>query len=333
MPSSDYPAVVRQWTLLQSLSNRHYGMTLQEMSDETGVTTRTIRRDLALLQEVGFPVSENHKSDHGRRHWQLDPSAKKISLSFDWEEAMALYFGRRYLDPLAGTMLWQSLNRAFRKIEACLGDRALRHIRKMKGAFHHVQFGTSDYHDKSEIIDQLSLAVEERSMTLLTYHSRSSTEPVTYDVYPYGLVHHRHSLYLIGFSTTHDEIRTFKVDRIERVDSDPLKFQRPVDFDLKKYLADGFGIFHGTGPLTMVRIRFSADVARVVSESQWHASQKLSRQADGSLIAQFELGDLHEITSWILSFGSKAVVIEPEELRESIAEELRQALSQLEMAS
>lgn len=331
MASSDFPQLVRQWTLLQTLASRRYGLTIQEMADETGVSKRTIQRDLVKLRDLGFPLLEQSVSAHGRVHWCLENHAKSPSLNFTWDEAIALHLGQRHLDPLAGTLIWKSVNSAFRKIRACLGEQALRHLEKMRGAFHHTQFGASDYSDKSDVIDNLSLAVEEHWLAAMTYRSLNATEHVEYEIAPYGIVFHRHSLYLIALSNDHAEIRTFKIDRVEEVELTKLQFQLPPDFNLQDHLAPGFGIFHNDGPLKTIRVRFApGSAARVVAEGRWHASQKLEPQPDGSLLAQFDLADLHEITSWILSFGAKATVLDPPELREEIMEELRRSLSQFE---
>lgn len=329
MPSTELTPLVRQWMLLQALANRRHGMTLKEIAAEFEITTRTVHRDLDTLRQVGFPISEKEISSHGRKHWQLTPESNGMRLSFAWDEVIALYLGRRHFDPLAGTVLWDSIHNAFRKIKSCIGETALRHLEKMSDAFHHTHFGAGDYRDKSEIIDQLMFAIEERRQTLLTYHSLSSTEPFTYEVSPYGIVFHHNSLYLVAFSSDHQEIRHFKVDRIELADPQGLKFPKPGDFNLQDHLSGSFGIFQGDGRNHRVRIRFAADVVRIVEESKWHHSQELSRQADGTLLAEFELGDLTEIASWILSFGSKAVVLEPEELRERILEEAESIVSAL----
>ena len=61
-------------------------------------------------------------------------------------------------------------------------------------------------------------------------------------------------------------------------------------------------------------------------ESHWHKSQKLTAQKDGSLIAEFQLTDTQEIKRWIMSFGRHAIVLEPVDLRNAIAEEARATL-------
>jgi predicted DNA-binding transcriptional regulator YafY len=75
-----------------------------------------------------------------------------------------------------------------------------------------------------------------------------------------------------------------------------------------------------------VKIKFLPAAARYVLESQWHDSQKLTKQRDGSLLAEFHLSDTEEIKRWVYSFGSSAIVLEPESLRAQMAQELAATL-------
>ena len=49
-----------------------------------------------------------------------------------------------------------------------------------------------------------------------------------------------------------------------------------------------------------------------------------ARKKTAAYVAEFRLGDTEEIKRWILSFGRHAEVIEPEELRGEIGEEVEQ---------
>ncbi len=327
---SDATPLVRQWLLLRALSARRNGLTVREMADESGVGLRTIRRDLELLRQLGFPLAEE-TSTHGRKHWRLGSDTQSPPLHFTWDEAIALYLGRRHLEPLAGTQFWTSAQSSFRKIRATLGEPALRYLEKMAAAFHHTAFGAADYSRKAEIIDGLMVAIEDQRVAFITYQSLQSTEPVTYDVHPYGIVFHRQSLYLVAHAVLHDEVRHYKVDRIDAVELQRFPFSRPAEFDLQKHLADSFGIFRGDGQGVTVRVRFAAEVARYVEESRWHHSQRLRREEDGSLVAEFVLGDTNEIKRWILSFGTNAVVLRPKQLREEILADLREMAGMYEV--
>ncbi len=324
---SEKTPLVRQWMLLRALSARHYGATVKEMALEMGVSEKTIRRDLETFQTAGFPLEEI-TCERGLKKWRIDPAKTQPALTFAFDEAVALYLSRRLMEPLAGTPFWDASQRAFKKIRASLGAEALKYIDRFAGMFCQTMVGTSDYSKKAEIIDELMLGIEDRKAVFITYQSLQATEAVTYDIYPLGLVYHRGSLYLVGWAPEHEEIRHWKVNRIEDAEVTEFPFQCPEGFDLRDHLARSFGVYQGDGEGDFcVKVRFSPQVARYVSESTWHASQQLTAQKDGSLLAEFRLGTTEEVKRWLLGFGRHAVVLEPEELREEIVEELKALLS------
>jgi len=72
-------------------------------------------------------------------------------------------------------------------------------------------------------------------------------------------------------------------------------------------------------------IRFEGYAARVVAERLWHSTQAIRKlKPDGSVIEfQADLSGLEEITRWVLSWGSKAKVLGPPELKKRVREELQ----------
>jgi proteasome accessory factor B len=312
--------IVRQWLVLRQLGARRLGVGVQELARDLGVNEKTIRRDLVTLASVGFPLAET-TVEHGRKLWRLADGAAVPGLSFALDEALALYLGRRLLEPLAGTFFWQAAQNAFRKIRASLGQPALNYLDRMAGRLHHTAVGASDYSARGELIDQLVRGVEERRATMIHYRSLRATEPVEHEVHPLGLVHHRGALYLVAFSRDHGEVRHFKLDRVAEAHVGEFPFEPPADFDLQAHLAGSWGVYGATGDVR-VRARFQAAAARYVEEGRWHASQRLSPERDGSLVAEFRLSGTEEIKRWLLSFGQQVEVLEPAELREEIVDEL-----------
>jgi len=323
--------LIRQWLLLRRLSGQRYGMTLEEMADEAGVSSRTIRRDLRAFERAGFPLVERVE-EQGLKRWRLDGQSKLPELTFTFDQAASLYLGRHLMEPLAGTLFWSSSQQAFQKIRAMLGTDVLAYLDTFRAAFHQTAVGTSDYTKKADLIDQLMVGIEDQKAVFITYRSLRATEPVTYDVHPYGLAFHRGSLYLVGWAPEHDKIRHLKVDRLSDAEATLVPFHRPEDFDLQEHLAASFGIYRGDGEVR-VKVRFSSTVSRYVEESNWHPSQKLTSEPDGSLTATFRLDGTREIKAWILGFGRHAEVLEPEELREEMREELAMAAAQYGQAS
>jgi predicted DNA-binding transcriptional regulator YafY len=74
-----------------------------------------------------------------------------------------------------------------------------------------------------------------------------------------------------------------------------------------------------------ISIRFEGYAARVVGERMWHTTQAIRKlKPDGSVIEfQATLSGLEEITRWVLSWGSKAKVLGPLELKKRIEAEVK----------
>ncbi len=305
--------LIRQWRLLAALGARHGGCFVDDLAREHQCSDRTVRRDLLVLRRAGFPLEES-LGDHGRKQWTIAAPPSLPALQLNWMEAISLYLGWRFMQPLAGTRFGTSLTAAIAKIRSTLGTMPAAYLNRMAGAFH-VTDDRVDYSGKAELLDQLTGAIEERRIVQLTYQSERATEPVTRDVYPVGWVFHNSAAYLVADAPDHGERRLYKLDRVETAHVTKLQFTKPAEFSPGEYLAGALGVFRGgNGQPQAIRVRFHSPVARYVKERRWHASQVLTPQSDGSLVAEFHLTALAEMKSWLLSFGQQALVLEPPEL-------------------
>lgn len=315
--------LVRQWKLLQLLEVSRMGRSIHELVSQTEVSEKTIRRDLKVLQTV-FHITERVDNSRQRR-WCMEPIADQ--LGFNLTELLSLHFSRQFLEPLVGTPFWEGNRSVFRKIKGALGEKGLRYVEKLSAGIHVTVVGSGNYEQRGQLIDDLMVAIEDRKVALIVYQSMQATEPVEQEVYPLGLIHHRGSLYLIAWSSRREEVRNFKVDRIDDVDVQNLKYTVPADFDLSDWLSKSFGVWRsGNENLQTIRIHFAKESARYVQESTWHESQRFEPQPDGTVIAEFQLPDIEEILKWILSFGSNATALEPPALVERINNEVQEML-------
>jgi predicted DNA-binding transcriptional regulator YafY len=66
----DESVLARQWRLLKLLTFAPKGFTVKELVAVSGVSEKTIRRDLVFLKEVGFDVSETVE-EFGRKLWRI----------------------------------------------------------------------------------------------------------------------------------------------------------------------------------------------------------------------------------------------------------------------
>jgi predicted DNA-binding transcriptional regulator YafY len=99
----------------------------------------------------------------------------------------------------------------------------------------------------------------------------------------------------------------------------PETYQIPEEFDVNKYLAGAWGIFHSGEPVE-VRLRFYPPAAARVKESIWHPSQALSDGPKGSVNMTVTVTGTVEITPWILGWGDAVEILAPQDLRKKIAD-------------
>lgn len=93
-------------------------------------------------------------------------------------------------------------------------------------------------------------------------------------------------------------------------------FEVPEEFDFEEFMRPNFGVFQGEA--VKVQIWFAPDATGYINEKTWHDTQHIVLQKDGSIIFEAEVAGTQEIKFWVMSWGSKAEVLEPQSLREEI---------------
>ncbi len=244
MNDHDDLQVIRQWIILRTLTARRHGMSIRELAEERGVDQKTIRRDLDKLRSIGFGLVETD-GERGRKRWSLSGKDGLPLLQFTFDEAVALSLARPFLEPLAGTELWEACHRALRKVRATLSEEALAHFVKLQGVYHFTKHGFGSYESKAEFIDQLTVAIEDSKAIALSYQSQHATEPATREVHPCKLVSHKGWLYLLAFAPEHKRVCRYKVDRMHGVELTSTAFVKPSELEIASCLAGSFGIFDG----------------------------------------------------------------------------------------
>src|SRR5205085_10769577 len=79
------------------------------------------------------------------------------------------------------------------------------------------------------------------------------------------------TVYVIGAIMPRGELRTFKLERIERAALLDETFEAPADFDGHALLGRAWAVMYGEeGKLVTVRLRFTQAVRRRVRETLWH---------------------------------------------------------------
>jgi predicted DNA-binding transcriptional regulator YafY len=317
--------VIRQWRLLKRIEAGRFTST-RDLAKEHEVTERTIRRDIEALQESGFPLYD--EIVQGKKVWRVvEGSRQRVTQSFSLAELVALYFGKNLIGFLAGAPFQQDLESAFEKIREALPPRSLPYLARIQSLFVARAEAPKDYSRKREVVAALIDATLHQRCAVLQYFSFSSRQRKRYTVDPYRVVYYHGGLYLYARVEEYGEVRTFAVERIERIDVLEREFEMPADLDVSEYARGAFGITGGK-PET-VELVFEREMTEYVRERLWHESQVLEERPDGSLLLRMHVAPNRELRSWLKGFLPHVSVLRPAALRDKLIEDARQALVRL----
>ncbi len=319
--SRDKP-VLRALRLLSLIERNSNGLRVTDMAEQLGANARAIYRDLQVLDELHVPL---YPDKNGRESfWKVDPDYRnRLSVPFSLSELLSLYLAQDSIRPLDGTVFHDSLQSLFEKIWAVLPKPLFRQMVGLRNSFLSGIPAQKNYGDYREFVKVIQEAIEGRKVLQLLYHPRDQA-PAERRLNPYAVHLHNGSLYVIGHCHLRRDIRTFVVDRMQKIKQTEDSFVMPPDFSLESYLRHSFGMF--TEELVRVKVRFHKSLTRYLLERRWHPSQKNKKLKDGSLELIFEVAGTKEIKTWIMGFGSVAKVLEPAALVTEIKDDLGKAL-------
>ncbi|GAM09861.1 HTH domain protein [Geobacter sp. OR-1] len=313
-PAKRYSQAGRVHDIIRLIEARH-GMTVEELVEETGVTRRTIHRDMNVIHEAGYPLVSEWQN--GQKSYRFLTRFKDVPpVSFTLQELATMYFLRSQSEIFHGTPFAEELEGIFRKVRSVLPPRFAAHLERIAGAAIPLFQGRHDYTGHAETIKQVRDALVHQNRLTVSYRASGREHADTYLVDPYTLAFYKGGLYLIAYAHNRGAFRTFAMERISSVTMERERFELPDDYQPEGRLRDAFGIV--AEDAMAVRIRFSPVVADSVKGRIWHPSQKFTDTKDGGVELTFSAGGKLEIASWVLSYGEHAEVLAPVELRDML---------------
>ena len=310
--------LARQWRIIQTLISSRHGKSVSDLAQDLNCHTRTVYRDLEALQAAGFPVYTDKVE--GKNVWSLLDTAKhSIPIPFSLPELMALYFSRGMMGVLKDTVFYDSLVSLFDKIKTTLPEEYIEYLGQIEKSLAVRTKPYKQYGQLRSIIDQVSDAAIQKKYVEIDYYTMSRKTKTRRKVAPYKIWFFDGTFYLIGNCGLREDVRIFAMDRIKSIEQTDESFEMPDDFNVDEFMKSSFGVFHGEP--VRVRVWFAADIAEYIREKIWHETQNIESLPDGAIIFEAEVAGIAEIKFWILKWGAKARVIEPESLREAIRAE------------
>ena len=206
-------------SLLQT--HRHWSGT--ELAQRLNVTTRTIRRDVDRLRELGYPVAAAAGSDGGYR---LEAGRQLPPLLLDDEEAVAIAVGLRTAATGAVSGIEEASVRALAKLEQVLPTRLRRRLSAMNTYM--VPLVSGDASVDPEHLAVIALACRDHERLRFKYSAHDGTVSRR-NAEPHRLVSAGRRWYLVAWDCDREAWRTFRVDRLEQLQPTAVRFrERPL---------------------------------------------------------------------------------------------------------
>ena len=270
-------------------------VTAPELAERFEVSRRTIQRDVESLCRAGIPIATAQGAGGGisiMEGYRVDRTVLTTP------EMQAILAGLRSLDSVSGTRRYAQL---MEKLAAGTGG-------LVPGGTHMLIDLSSWY--KTSLPPKIELiqdTIEQHRTICFTYFSPKGESVRT--VEPCYLVFHWSTWYVWGWCQMREDFRMFKLNRMTKLTtgepfdprSAPLPDLEPEQIFPIKYQVTV--LFHPSCRWRLVE-EYGADCFTV--------------ELDGRLRFTGGFPDADSVLSWVLTFGDKAELLEPEELRERL---------------
>ena len=273
-------------------------VTAPELAELFEVSRRTINRDIETLCYAGIPIRTKQGAGGGiyiARGYRID---RTVLTSKDMQTILA---GLRSLDSVSGSSYYGQL---MEKLQTGSSD--------LLSGKDSMLIDLSSWYRES-LAPKIALiqdAIESRHLLKFDYYAPSGESRRTIE--PYYVVFKWSSWYVWGWCRKRKEFRLFKLNRMDGVNMSDKSFECrevPVpDLSNEKIFTGGI----------KVKALFEPDVKwRLIEE---FGPKCFEEMKDGKLLFTAEYTDMDNLISWMLTFGDKAEVIEPKEVRTKLLE-------------
>ena len=274
--------------------------TAPELAQLFEVSRRTINRDIETLSKAGVPIMTLQGSGGGISIMDGYRVDRTILTSKDMRTILA---GLRSLDSVSGSSYYSQL---MEKLE--IGSS------RLVSGKDSVLIDLSSWYRNALApkIETIQQAIEDRHLLSFRYFAPSGESERLIE--PYYLIFRWSNWYVWGWCSTREDFRLFKLNRMIGILETEKEFicreVTPPDLDDEK-------IFPGE---VKVKALFDPDVKwRLVDE---FGPDSFTETKDGRILFTSDFLDPESLLTWFMTFGEKAEVIEPADLREKMRDRI-----------
>lgn len=229
-----YHPTTRVLAVLELLQT-HGRLSGADMSSRLGVDARTLRRYIVTLEEIGIPIT-TERGRHGG--YALMPGFKLPPMMFNDDEALALSVGLLAARSLGFSEAAPAVASAQAKLERIMPARLKQRVRAVDDTVRLDMVRVTAPASNDALVTLSSAALAQQRVFLAYRAPDGKQSEREFD--PYGLAFSGGCWYVLGMCHLRKSMRSFRLDRILKVEARSTAFARPAGFDALRHLRQAF---------------------------------------------------------------------------------------------
>ena len=291
--------------LLQS----HGQMGGAELARRVEVDRRTLRRYIAMLEEMGIPITTEQGRYGGYR---LVPGYKLPPMMFTDEEAQALSLGLIAARGLGLADAAPAIESVQAKLDRVLPSAPRRTIAALRESVA-MQTGQAGASADAKMLRVLSGSAQARRTAELRYRAAGGALTTReFDVY--GLVFRVGRWYVVGHCHLRGGLRTLRLDRVAHAEIATRAFTRPAEFDASEYLTRALASLPRAIP---VEVFLMTDLEG--ARRELHAAMGVAEASAGGVLVRGSADELDWYARELMRLPFDFEVRAPDALRRELA--------------
>jgi predicted DNA-binding transcriptional regulator YafY len=295
---------------LLSLLQTHRYWPGGELADRLEVSSRTLRRDVDRLRELGYVVDAVRGVAGG---YQLRAGGQLPPLLLEDEEAVAIAVSLQSAASGAVHGLEETSVQALTKVTGLMPPRLRRRMDALRSQTDRLPWTGGPTLDPA-LLTTLAQACRDDEPLHFTYTAREK-EPTERWVEPHRLVSIGRRWYLVAYDRDRQDWRSFRVDRIAEPRTSGHRF-RPRELPAEDAVAFVQAGLRSIAHRHQVRVEVAAPLERVASYvGQWGAVSG----TDGAAVLEMAVDTLEWPLMVLANLDAEFTVLAPSELADAVA--------------
>ena len=318
----DKPRNSRESDILEILTlmqTRTQGVCINDVMEDFGVSRSTAERWLECIRNVLPQVEEIENAYSKRKYWGFRSGYMSEIINFSAEEIANLEKIKKEQAKKGFSdkekLLEKTLGniRVFGKRYNIRMDNAIEMLMQTEGfAVHQMPKFNIDL----KVLAVIREAMKTNKRITAKYNGKQKT------LSPYGLIYGE-KIYLIAVEGKKANPYCYLLHKISDVQKTWETFDKG-DFNLEEFSKKSFGVYQGE--LNDVKLLFSKNVANDVLNYNFHSTQKIKQNDDGTVTVKFKASGEYEIMWHLFRWGADVKILAPANLRKQYIDLLSDTL-------